>query len=109
MGGPRGMGINQLITIVVPGTIHRWVREAKGQKRKKVGKRGRPKKPLDLKKLVLKIARDTGWGYTRGLGEIRDPAQDLAADGGQHHARSRARARSEAGREDLGRVRQNPR
>jgi putative transposase len=70
-GRPVGLAINQLITIVVPGTFHRWVREAKGQKRKKVAKIGRPKKPLDIKKLILRIARDTGWGYTRVLGEIR--------------------------------------
>ncbi len=70
-GRPLGVTINQLITIVVPGTLHRWVREGKGQKRNKTAKIGRPKKPLDLKKLVLKIARDTGWGYTRVLGELR--------------------------------------
>jgi putative transposase len=60
-GRPVGPAINQLITIVTPGTFHRWVREAKGQQRKKVGKVGRPKKPWDLRKLILKIARDTGW------------------------------------------------
>ena len=70
-GRPVGPAINQLITIVVPGTFHRWVREAKGQKRKKANKLGRPKKSIDLKKLILKIARDTGWGYTRVLGELR--------------------------------------
>jgi putative transposase len=60
-GRPVGAAINQLITIVVPSTFHRWVRESKGQKRKS-SKIGRPKKPIDLKKLILKIARDTGWG-----------------------------------------------
>jgi putative transposase len=70
-GRPLGPAINQLITIVVPGTFPRWVREAKGQKRQKANKTGRPKKPIDLKKLILKIARDTGWGYTRVLGELR--------------------------------------
>lgn len=70
-GRPVGPAINQLITIVVPGTFHRWVREAKGQKRMKPNKTGRPKKSIDLKKLILRIARDTGWGYTRVLGELR--------------------------------------
>ncbi len=70
-GRPLGQAINQLITMFVPGTFHRWVREAQGQKRKKVAKLGRPKKPLDLKQLILRIARNTGWGYTRVLGEIR--------------------------------------
>ena len=31
----------------------------------------RPKKLPDLRKLVLKIGRETGWGYTRVLGEIK--------------------------------------
>jgi putative transposase len=70
-GRPVGPAINQLITIVTPGTFHRWVREAQGKKRQKVSQTGRPKKPLDIKKLILRIARDTGWGYTRVLGELR--------------------------------------
>ena len=70
-GRPVGSAISHLITIVVPGTFHRWVRETEGHKRSKANGTGRPKKPLDLKKLILKIARETGWGYTRVLGEIR--------------------------------------
>jgi putative transposase len=70
-GKPVGAAINQLITIVVPDTFHRWVREAKGHKRSQAKPIGRPKKPVDLKKLILRIARETGWGYTRVLGEIR--------------------------------------
>jgi putative transposase len=63
--------INQLITIVAPGTFHRWVREAQGEQRQQTNPNGRPRKPLDLRKLILKIARDTDWGYTRVLGELR--------------------------------------
>ena len=46
------------------------------------GPRGRPKKPDEIRELVLKIARETGWGYTRILGELRKLGveQDLAAD-----------------------------
>jgi putative transposase len=32
---------------------------------------GRPRKPDELRQLVIKIARETGWGYTRILGELR--------------------------------------
>jgi putative transposase len=32
---------------------------------------GRPSILLSLRELVLRIARDTGWGYTRVLGELR--------------------------------------
>jgi len=69
-GKPLGAAINQLITIVVPETFARWVREAK-QKRSNNSKRGRPKKRPALRRLILKIARDTDWGYTRVLGEVR--------------------------------------
>ena len=69
-GRPVGSAINQLITIVVPETFARWVREA-CEKKPRVRSGGRPKKPPNLRTLILKIARETGWGYTRVLGEIR--------------------------------------
>jgi putative transposase len=59
-----------LITIVIPETFACWVREAK-KKRSSTGQQGRPKRRLALRKLILKIARETGWGYTRVLGEVR--------------------------------------
>src|SRR5450432_858369 len=67
-GAPVGAAINQLITIVVPSTFARWVRE-EGKKKPRRRTRGRPKKLPDLRKLVLKIGRETGWGYSRVLGE----------------------------------------
>ncbi len=68
-GKPLGKAINELITIVTPGTFHRWVWEEKrGRKKKTVG---RPGKSAVLRELVLKIAHETGFGYTRILGELR--------------------------------------
>ena len=68
-GKPLGKAINELITIVTPGTFHRWVWEEKrGRKKKTVG---RPEKSAVLRELVLKIAHETGFGYTRILGELR--------------------------------------
>ncbi|MCH9655065.1 MAG: integrase [Planctomycetes bacterium] len=68
-GQPLGTAINELITIVTPGTFYRWVREEKrGRKEKQIG---RPGKSAVLWELVLKIARETGFGYTRILGELR--------------------------------------
>src|SRR5476651_2536363 len=69
-GKPLGLAINRLITIVVPETFARWVREAK-KKGTAVRQCGRPKKRPALRRLILKIARETGWGYTRVLGEVR--------------------------------------
>jgi hypothetical protein len=70
-GQPVGAAIRQLIAIVLPSTFARWVRETQSPKHQKVSRIGRPKKPPALRKLILKIARETGWGYTRVLGEIR--------------------------------------
>lgn len=68
-GKPLGKSINELITIVTPGTFHRWIREEKkGRKKNPVG---RPGKSTVLRELILKIARETGFGYTRILGELR--------------------------------------
>ena len=68
-GKPLGRAIEQLITIVTPHTFVRWVREEKrGRKPKPTG---RPRKSTVLRELVLKIARETGFGYTRILGELR--------------------------------------
>ena len=34
-------------------------------------KPGRPRKPEEIRELVLKLARETGWGYARILGELK--------------------------------------
>tara|TARA_R110002095_G_scaffold181639_3_gene158908 strand:- start:1846 stop:2142 length:297 start_codon:yes stop_codon:yes gene_type:complete len=40
-GQPLGTAINELITIVTPGTFHRWIREEKrGRKKNSVGRPG---------------------------------------------------------------------
>ena len=108
-GRPVGPAINQLITIVVPGTFHRWVREAKGQKRKKEQERPTQEATRPQKADFKDRPRD-GLGLYPGVGRDpqADPPQDLPADRGQHHAGSRARTRSQARRKDLGRVREDP-
>ena len=68
-GKPLGKAINELITILTPGTFHRWVREEKRRRKRKLI--GRPGKSAVLRELDLKIARETGFGYTRILGELR--------------------------------------
>ena len=68
-GKPLGKGIIELITIVTHGTFYRWVREEEHGRKKPHD--GRPPKSVLLRELVLKIARETGFGYTRILGELR--------------------------------------
>ena len=71
LGQPLGLALREVITIVSYPTFLRWVREAKTRTKDQPKSIGRPKKPLALRELILKIARETGWGYTRVLGEVR--------------------------------------
>ena len=64
-----GPEVKHLISIVTYDTIRRWRRKACGFIPR--GPKGRPRKPEEIRALVVKIARETGWGYTRILGELR--------------------------------------
>ena len=66
LGIRLGSAIKELITIVHPRTFARWVSESKsGTKRRK---RGRPRKPEEVRQLIIEMAKSTGWGYRRILG-----------------------------------------
>ena len=68
LGKELGPAIRHLITIVSYSTFRRWVRkeEGKGPTRK-----GRPRLAAIVRELVVLIAKETGWGYTRILGELK--------------------------------------
>lgn len=69
-GKALGRAIEELITIVSPATFYRWIRqeqEGTTAKNPKGGKR----KPEEVRELVIEIARTTGFGYTRIIGELR--------------------------------------
>ena len=68
-GIPLGDAIKGLISIVRPETFARWLRRGPGCRR--VGKSGRPHKPEEIRTLIVRIARETGWGYNRVLGELK--------------------------------------
>lgn len=71
----RGLGaaIQELITIVSPRTFARWLSGEKRPSRTKRAdaKPGRPKTADEICKLVVQLAQETGWGYTRILGELK--------------------------------------
>ena len=69
LGKELGPGIRHLITIVDYSTFRRWVCKEEGRK-PKPGK-GRPRIAKVIRELVVRIAKDTGWGYSRILGELR--------------------------------------
>jgi putative transposase len=69
-GQPLGSAIAGLISIVSPRTFARWVKGEKPARRP--GRTpGRPRTDADVRDLVLRLARETGWGYSRILGELR--------------------------------------
>ena len=69
LGLTLGPGVRQVITIVTYSTFRRWVRKADGKQ--KAVKTGRPRISVDIRELVVRIARETEWGYSRILGELR--------------------------------------
>ena len=72
----RGVGqaIKELVAIVQPATLLRWLNaddQPKSKKKPSTRKPGRPRTPEDVRQLIVRIATETGWGYTRVLGELR--------------------------------------
>src|ERR1700752_4263434 len=69
LGAAVGPGVARLITIVHPRTYQRWLREkCAGRKWKPVG---RPKTLESVREITVRIAKETGWGYGRILGELK--------------------------------------
>jgi putative transposase len=71
----RGLGnsIRDLVAIVQPATLLRWLNADKKPKSMKVPsgrKPGRPRTREDIRALIIRIAEETGWGYSRIRGEI---------------------------------------
>ncbi len=72
LGKLTGDAIKHLVTIVSPRTFMRWLSdESKTAKTPNPVSPGRPKIETDTRELVLRLARENGWGYTRILGELR--------------------------------------
>src|ERR1019366_9459225 len=65
-----GAAICQLITIVSPRTFQRWV-NADNPKKESAARTGRPRTEQDIRDLILRLANETGWGYTRIHGELK--------------------------------------
>ena len=70
-GLPLGDSVKHLISIVTYGTFLRWVRQHSNVSPKPRGKSGRPRKPEEVEGLVVRLATETGWGYSRILMELK--------------------------------------
>lgn len=75
VGRKLGVQLRNLISIVSYQTFVRWIREKEKShaENQTASKRtpGRPRTPDEIRELVLKLARENSWGYTRILGELR--------------------------------------
>lgn len=63
--------IRSLASIVTPNTFYRWLNGHTWNKGTRLKQPGRPRTAAERVQLVLRIARETGWGYTRILGELK--------------------------------------
>jgi len=75
LGKGIGPGIYHLITIVHPRTYRRWISEKNAGKPKK--KMGRPKSLESIRKIVVRIAKETGWGYRARLQSCFEGSRNL--------------------------------
>lgn len=66
-----GAALKHLATIVTPRTFLRWMNEEKPAPRISPQTVGRPKTPEEIRELILRLAEENHWGYTRILGELR--------------------------------------
>lgn len=67
-------------TLVTPDTLLRWYRVLIARKYdgSKARRAGRPKTPVDIEQLVLRMARDNPrWGYTRIRGALRNLGHEV--------------------------------
>ncbi|MBT5018498.1 MAG: transposase, partial [Planctomicrobium sp.] len=71
LGKPIGRAIEELMTIVKPATFYRWVRDEKNGKPPTKNPKGGQRKPREVRELVIQIAKATGFGYSRIIGELR--------------------------------------
>lgn len=69
LGVRLGAKIRDVITIVHPRTFARWLSESKSGVKPR--KRGRPRKLEQIRQLIVEMAKATGWGYRRILGELK--------------------------------------
>ncbi|MHC4122437.1 MAG: helix-turn-helix domain-containing protein, partial [Planctomycetota bacterium] len=70
-GLPLGGSIKDFMSIVSYTTFRKWVNEGVNNNKRK-SKIGRPRKnSKEIRELVVRLARENNWGYTRILGELK--------------------------------------
>lgn len=70
-GRPLGGDIKHTISIVSYSTFRRWINNGGGKKEFNTGP-GRPKRrTAEIVELVVRLAKENAWGYTRIMGELK--------------------------------------
>ena len=69
LGRKIGPALKHLITIVTYRTFLRWLAGDKASRTS--GKRGRPRTDEEIREIIIRLAQENGWGYTRILGELK--------------------------------------
>jgi len=81
LGAPLGSAIQELLSLVHYKTFQRWVRdEAKPLSEKTKRPPGRPPVPQNVEELILRFAKENGWGYARIQGELKKLGIIVAAN-----------------------------
>lgn len=74
LGLAVGPAIRELLTIVSPATFRRWVMKGRSEPSRATrgarGRSGRPRTAAQIRSLVIRLARETPFGYTKILGEL---------------------------------------
>lgn len=71
-GREVGTAIKSLITIVTPRTFLRWLNQDNEKSSRSTPRKvGRRRTPEEIRELVVRLATENSWGYTRILGELR--------------------------------------
>lgn len=70
LGEAIGSGVTKLITVVHPRTYQRWLQRKRDGK-PPTKKMGRTKTAESVRDLIIRIAKETRWGYGRIVGELR--------------------------------------
>ncbi|MEW6008198.1 MAG: integrase core domain-containing protein [Candidatus Omnitrophota bacterium] len=69
-GLPLGGSIRNFISIVSYSTFRRWVSNGISKNKTNTA-RGRRRTPEEIRELIVRLAKENNWGYTRILGELK--------------------------------------